>query len=98
MGGLTLTALAEGIQGSQGQPLGSPSEDPQPDLAAEPGCAGATPTAGSAPCSPPSAQEPAPEGPSQVSNNGGGELGEGAGATRIEGKDEARILGVGVEH
>ncbi|XP_060054138.1 maestro heat-like repeat-containing protein family member 6 isoform X3 [Erinaceus europaeus] len=69
VGGLTLTALAEGIQGIQGQPLGSPSEDPQPDLAAEPGCAGATHTAGSVPCSPPSAQEPAPEGPSQATQS-----------------------------
>ncbi|XP_059972237.1 maestro heat-like repeat-containing protein family member 6 [Mesoplodon densirostris] len=68
MGALTLTALAEGIRASQGQPPGPPSTGPQPEpeleRGVEPGRAAAIPPAGSEPFSQPPAQEPAPEGPS----------------------------------
>ncbi|XP_019567792.2 maestro heat-like repeat-containing protein family member 6 isoform X3 [Rhinolophus sinicus] len=61
VGALTLTALAEGIRASQGQPMRPPSKGPQPEPEAEPGHVAAR-----EPCSPPHAQEPAPEGPSQA--------------------------------
>uniref|UniRef100_A0A8C0I5P1 Maestro heat like repeat family member 6 n=1 Tax=Balaenoptera musculus TaxID=9771 RepID=A0A8C0I5P1_BALMU len=67
VGALTLTALAEGIRASQGQPPGPPSTGPQPEpeleRGVEPGRAAAIPPAGSEPFSQPPAQEPAPEGP-----------------------------------
>ncbi|XP_012608352.1 maestro heat-like repeat-containing protein family member 6 [Microcebus murinus] len=67
VGALTLTALAEGIRASQGQPLGPSSTGPQPKpqaqapgltTNAEPGSGAAAPTAGSEPYSPSSAPEP----------------------------------------
>ncbi|XP_007464678.1 PREDICTED: maestro heat-like repeat-containing protein family member 6 [Lipotes vexillifer] len=68
VGALTVTALAEGIRASQGQPPGPPSTGPQPEpeleRGVEPGRAAAIPPAGSEPFSQPPAQEPAPEGPS----------------------------------
>ncbi|XP_036293329.1 maestro heat-like repeat-containing protein family member 6 isoform X2 [Pipistrellus kuhlii] len=71
VGALTLTALAEGIQASQGQPARPPPKgpEPQPELKpeAQPGrAAPATPTAAPEPGSPPHGQEPAPEGPQQT--------------------------------
>uniref|UniRef100_A0A8C6E518 Maestro heat like repeat family member 6 n=1 Tax=Moschus moschiferus TaxID=68415 RepID=A0A8C6E518_MOSMO len=71
VGALTLTALAEGIRASRGQPSGPPAPGPQPQpkpepAAAEPGRAVTDPTAGSEPLSLPAPQEPAPEGPQQI--------------------------------
>lgn len=70
VGALTLTALAEGIRASQGQPVRLPSKDPQPEPElepeTEPGRVAASPTAAQEPCSLPHAQEPAPEGPYQA--------------------------------
>ncbi|XP_033698879.1 maestro heat-like repeat-containing protein family member 6 isoform X7 [Tursiops truncatus] len=67
VGALTLTALAEGIRASQGQPPGPPSTGPQPEpeleRGVEPGRAAAISPAGSEPFSQPPTQEPAPEGP-----------------------------------
>ena len=88
VGALTLTALAEGIRASRGQPMGPPAPGPQPQpelepAVEEPGRAATTPTAGGEPPSPPPPQEPAPEGPQQVSRRaawGSGEVTrEGAG-------------------
>ena len=85
---LTLTALAEGIRASRGQPTGPPAPGPQPQpepepAVAEPGRATTIPTAGGEPLSPPLPQEPAPEGPQLVSRRaawGEGEVTrEGAG-------------------
>ncbi|XP_045417287.1 maestro heat-like repeat-containing protein family member 6 isoform X2 [Lemur catta] len=76
VGALTLTALAEGIRASQGQPLGPSSTGPQPETQAqapgfaakaEPGSGAAVPTAGSEPCSLSSALEPGPHQASQSS-------------------------------
>lgn len=75
VGALTLTALAEGIRASQGQPMRPPSKGPQPEPEAEPGHVAAR-----EPCSPPHAQEPAPEGPSQVSGREGRLRGPACGA------------------
>ncbi|XP_007954322.1 maestro heat-like repeat-containing protein family member 6 [Orycteropus afer afer] len=83
VGALTLTALAEGIRASQEQPLTAPSQGrptepqglenegqvPAPASEAEPGGSASIPTAGSQPCSPPSAQEPPPEGAHQASHS-----------------------------
>ena len=94
MGALTLTALAEGIRASQGQPPGPPSTGPQPEpeleRGVEPGRAAAIPPAGSEPFSQPPAQEPAPEGPGRclvsrrdawaVKGDGAGKRQKGAGA------------------
>ncbi|XP_027416250.1 maestro heat-like repeat-containing protein family member 6 [Bos indicus x Bos taurus] len=71
VGALTLTALAEGIRASRGQPTGPPAPGPQPQpelepAVEEPGRAATTPTAGGEPPSPPPPQEPAPEGPQQT--------------------------------
>ncbi|XP_049556667.1 maestro heat-like repeat-containing protein family member 6 isoform X8 [Orcinus orca] len=67
VGALTLTALAEGIRASQGQPPGPPSTGPQPEpeleRGVEPGRAAAISPAGSEPFSQPPTQEPVPEGP-----------------------------------
>lgn len=90
VGALTLTALAEGIQANQGQPTRPPPKGPppQPELEpeAEPGSvAAATPTAAREPHSPPHGQEPAPEGPPQVSGRdglGGRDLKRGAAGGR----------------
>ena len=87
MGALTLTALAEGIRASRGQPWGPPAPGPQlqpePEPAAgEPGRAATTPTAGGERLSPPPPEEPALGAPQQVSRRaawGAGEVtGEGA--------------------
>ncbi|XP_004443129.1 PREDICTED: maestro heat-like repeat-containing protein family member 6 [Ceratotherium simum simum] len=66
VGALTLTALAEGIRASRGQPLGPPSTGSLPEPEAEPQSAASIPTAGSEPCSPPSTQEAAPGEPHQA--------------------------------
>eukprot|EP00069_Balaena_mysticetus_P012307 bmy_07603T0 len=94
VGALTLTALAEGIRASQGQPPGPPSTGPQPEpeleRGVEPGRAAAIRPAGSEPFSQPPAQEPAPEGPGrclvsrrdawEVKGDGAGKQQKGAGA------------------
>ncbi|XP_012503512.1 PREDICTED: maestro heat-like repeat-containing protein family member 6 [Propithecus coquereli] len=76
VGALTLTALAEGIRASQGQPLGPSSTSPQPEpqaqapglaAKAEPGSGATAPTAGCEPCSPSSAPEPGPRQASRSS-------------------------------
>ena len=71
VGALTLTALAEGIRARQGEPMAAPSKDPEPkpelEPEAEPGSVPTIPPAAREPCSPPHAQDPAPEGPHQVS-------------------------------
>ncbi|XP_069322004.1 maestro heat-like repeat-containing protein family member 6 [Eulemur rufifrons] len=76
VGALTLTALAEGIRASQGQPLGPSSTGPQPETQAqapgftakaEPASGAAAPTAGSEPCSLSSALEPGPHQASRSS-------------------------------
>ncbi|XP_065759649.1 maestro heat-like repeat-containing protein family member 6 isoform X1 [Muntiacus reevesi] len=90
VGALTLTALAEGIRASQGQPWGPPAPGPQPQpepepAAGEPGRAATAPTVDGEPLSPPPPQEPAPGAPQQVSRRaawGAGEVtreGEGRG-------------------
>ncbi|XP_047641490.1 maestro heat-like repeat-containing protein family member 6 isoform X3 [Phacochoerus africanus] len=70
LGALTLTALAEGIRASRGQPLGPPATGPEPEPelepVAEPRRAACIPRAGSEPFPQPPAQEPAPEGPHQT--------------------------------
>ncbi|KAM9690441.1 maestro heat-like repeat-containing protein family member 6 isoform 1-T1 [Dama dama] len=71
VGALTLTALAEGIRASRGQPWGPPAPGPQPQpepapAAGEPGRAATAPTAGGEPLSPPPPQEPAPGAPQQT--------------------------------
>lgn len=70
MGALTLTALAEGIRASQGQPTRPPSKGPQPEPEPEPEAEPGH-VAAREPCSPPHAREPAPEGLSQVSGREG---------------------------
>ncbi|XP_053786134.1 maestro heat-like repeat-containing protein family member 6 isoform X2 [Desmodus rotundus] len=71
VGALTLTALAEGIRARQGEPMAAPSKDPEPkpelEPEAEPGSVPTIPPAAREPCSPPHAQDPAPEGPHQSS-------------------------------
>lgn len=84
VGALTLTALAEGIRASRGQPWGPPALGPRPQpepepAAGEPGRAATAPTAGGEPLSPPPPQEPAPGAPQQVSRRavcGAGEVTE----------------------
>lgn len=84
VGALTLTALAEGIRASRGQPWGPPAPGPRPQpepepAAGEPGRAATAPTAGGEPLSPPPPQEPAPGAPQQVSRRavwGAGEVTE----------------------
>lgn len=70
LGALTLTALAEGIRASRGQPLGPPATGPEPEPelepVVEPRRAACIPRAGSEPFPQPPAQEPAPEGPHQT--------------------------------
>ncbi|XP_065759653.1 maestro heat-like repeat-containing protein family member 6 isoform X4 [Muntiacus reevesi] len=71
VGALTLTALAEGIRASQGQPWGPPAPGPQPQpepepAAGEPGRAATAPTVDGEPLSPPPPQEPAPGAPQQT--------------------------------
>ncbi|OWK04353.1 hypothetical protein Celaphus_00016136 [Cervus elaphus hippelaphus] len=71
VGALTLTALAEGIRASRGQPWGPPAPGPRPQpepepAAGEPGRAATAPTAGGEPLSPPPPQEPAPGAPQQT--------------------------------
>ncbi|XP_036904745.1 maestro heat-like repeat-containing protein family member 6 isoform X2 [Sturnira hondurensis] len=69
VGALTLAALAEGIRASQGERVAAPSEDPEPEPElepeAEPGSVPTNPPAAREPCSPPHAQDLAPEGPQQ---------------------------------
>ncbi|XP_045716786.1 maestro heat-like repeat-containing protein family member 6 isoform X2 [Phyllostomus hastatus] len=69
VGALTLTALAEGIRAGQGERMAAPSQDPEPEPElepeAEPGGSPTIPPAAREPCSPPHAQDSAPEGPRQ---------------------------------
>ncbi|XP_066235725.1 maestro heat-like repeat-containing protein family member 6 isoform X4 [Saccopteryx leptura] len=63
VGALTLTALAERIRTSQGQPMRPPSQGPQPEPELKPE---AEPAAAREPCSPSPAQESDPKGPNQT--------------------------------
>ncbi|XP_039701920.1 maestro heat-like repeat-containing protein family member 6 [Pteropus medius] len=66
VGALTLTALAEGIRASQGQPVRPPPKGPQPEPEPGPEAEPGNITASPEPCSPPREQEPASERPHQV--------------------------------
>lgn len=84
VGALTLTALAEGIRASQGQPVRPPPKGPQPEPEpepeAEPGNRATVPAAVPEPCSPLREQEPASERPHQVSGMEGRPGGQAWGA------------------